>query len=227
LILTTIYPGYSLPGQIVGAPPWVDTERFDIEARAEGDPPRDAVLLMARRLLADRFNLKAHVEPRELDVYALVRANRDGSLGPGLRPAVDCQAPPADWRGAFAPPAEKAGARPPCGFVPTRENGTQKLSAGGTPLSSLIPLIQTTLDRPVVDRTGLDGAFAIEFALGADNRGFTSDTGLPTAAAGAVVTGARPQVFAAVREQLGLQLEARKEILEVLVIDHVEMPTAN
>lgn len=216
LILKAIYPEYALPGRIVGGPPWIDSERFDIEARAEGNPPRDSILLMARRLLADRFSLKVHVEPRQVDVYALVRARRDGRLGPGLREAVPCEASDGT-HGAFAPSVPKTGERPPCGFRFVAENGLRRLSAAGAPLSSLIPQIQMMVDRTVVDRTGITGTFAIEFEV--------ADTRL-SAAPDAFATGVGPSIFTAVT-QLGLRLESRKEMLDVLVIDRIEMPTPN
>jgi uncharacterized protein (TIGR03435 family) len=216
LILKAIYPEYALPGRIVGGPPWIDSERFDIDARAEGTASRDSILLMARRLLADRFGLKVHVEPRQVDVYALVRARRDGKLGQGLREAVDCEASDGT-HGAFAPAAPKAGERPPCGFRMIAENGLRRLSAAGAPLSSLIPQIQMMVDRTVLDRTGLTGTFAIEFEM-ADTRLSAAPDTSPTAAA--------PSIFTAV-SQLGLRLESRKEMLEVLVIDRLEMPTSN
>jgi uncharacterized protein (TIGR03435 family) len=220
LILRAIYPEFSLPGQIVGGPAWIESERFDIEARAEGDPPRDSILRMARGLLAERFNLKVHVEPRQVDVYALVRARRDGRLGPGLRAAVKCQAPDGS-HGVFAPAEPKSGEQPHCGLVSSVENGLQRLSAAGSPVSSLIPALQMILlDRPVLDRTDLDGTFAIELE-------FAPSTRLRAAAPDTVAPSTGPSIFTAVTEQLGLRLESRKETLDVLVIDHVDMPTPN
>ena len=92
MILREAYPGFSLPGQIVG-PDWITSERFDINARADGEAPHDVITAMLRQLLADRFVLRVHMERRELDVYALVDAREDGRPGRGLRkPAVDCDA---------------------------------------------------------------------------------------------------------------------------------------
>src|SRR4249920_1268401 len=69
--------------QIVGGPKWLATDRFDIEARAPEPPgpPNAQLLAMLRSLLADRFKLTTHSEKRELPVFALERARRDGSLG--------------------------------------------------------------------------------------------------------------------------------------------------
>ena len=86
--------------QLVGAPPWISSERFDIVAKAEGEigPPvsRDGpstMQLMIRSLLEERFKLKVHREPREVPIYSLVLARPDGRLGNGLKvSAVDCEA---------------------------------------------------------------------------------------------------------------------------------------
>src|SRR5688500_16303953 len=64
--------------QIVGGPDWVNTERFDITARANANPAPSEMLLMMRRLLADRFRLVVHNEARETSVYALILARSDG-----------------------------------------------------------------------------------------------------------------------------------------------------
>lgn len=84
-LMRVAYPDFRLPGQIVGGPGWTTSDRFDINARAEGNPAPDVMNAMLRQLLADRFSLKVHTESREVDVYALVLARADGRLGPGLR----------------------------------------------------------------------------------------------------------------------------------------------
>jgi uncharacterized protein (TIGR03435 family) len=220
LMLTNLYPEYRTGGRIVGGPSWIDEARFDIDARASGDPPPEDMMLMARRLLAERFNLQVHVEPRQVDAYVLVRAHRDGRLGPGLREAIDCQASDGS-HGSFAPTLPKAGELPYCGWQSGTENGISRMSAAGVPMSSLITLIQMRfLDRPVLDRTDLAGTFAIDLE-------FATTARLRAADAGTVAATPGPSMVVALTEQLGLRLESRKEALDVLVIDHVEMPTPN
>ena len=60
--------------QISGGPRWLESDRFDIEAKADGNPSREQMMAMLRTLLAERFQLKVHRETREGDVYALVVA---------------------------------------------------------------------------------------------------------------------------------------------------------
>jgi uncharacterized protein (TIGR03435 family) len=226
LILRAAYPGYALPGQIVGGPPWINSERFDINARAAGDPPRDVMADMLKRLLADRFKLKAHPESREVDVYALVLARSDGRLGPGLRkPAVDCeaieaarkQAAPAGSSPPMPPGPPKPGERPECGTLSTSMNGVLRLATGGTTLSGVATAIQATVGRPVLDRTGLAGRFDVDLEY--------AGTAAPSTTADQL--NAPASVFTALQEQLGLKLEPRKEMMDVLVIDFVERPTEN
>jgi uncharacterized protein (TIGR03435 family) len=87
---TLIMQAYRLSNyQLVGAPSWIDSERFDIVAKPpEGSRP-DQTPLMMRGLLADRFKLKVHAETRETQIYALVLARDDGKLGPKLSKSMD------------------------------------------------------------------------------------------------------------------------------------------
>jgi uncharacterized protein (TIGR03435 family) len=86
--------------QLVGGPDWIGSARFDIVAKAEGDPPPSPLFgppgpmqMMVRTLLVERFKLAVHNETRDLPIYALVMARADGRLGPQLRASqVDCAA---------------------------------------------------------------------------------------------------------------------------------------
>jgi len=79
---------------ILGAPSWVSRDRFDIAAKANGNPTQDEVSRMLRPLLAERFRLVLHPETRERPIYMLTLARRDGSLGPGLRQStLACSGP--------------------------------------------------------------------------------------------------------------------------------------
>lgn len=95
-------------------------------------------------------------------------------------------------------------------------NGVQRLATGGTQVSAVGTVVQLTLQRPVIDRTGLTGRWDIDLEFAGTGPLTTADT--PDAPA---------SVFTAVQEQLGLKLEPRKEKMDVLVIDHVQMPTPN
>lgn len=216
-------PNTALPlldSQVIGGPDWLDTDKFDVVATTpaptQPTPPPQA-RQMALRMLLERFKLKAHWETRELPVYALSRERADGALGPGLKPipASECEAaraagpaPMPQTPGAPMPP-------PPCGAI---QFGPGQLTARGSPMElfvqtlTSVPVV-TGIDRPVIDRTGIQGnfAFALKFA--------------PAGAANADPE--RPELVTALREQLGLKLEATRAPVEVLVIDSVEKPTPN
>jgi uncharacterized protein (TIGR03435 family) len=221
---------YSLqPQQLVGGPAWIDSDRFDITAQAEGSisptppggPPGPAQLMM-QRLLAERFGLVVRTESRELPVYALTVARPDGRLGARIRPADrDCLALMTQAPGGVPVQAPRLpDGRPACGVT---RDGTGKVMAGGTTMSMLaISMLTGPAGRIVVDRTGLTGAydfdleFAIEPAPGA----------APAPDAATAVTD-RPGLFTALEEQLGLRLQPTRTPIDVTVIDRVTPPTEN
>jgi uncharacterized protein (TIGR03435 family) len=203
--------------QTVGGPEWLDTDRFDIQARG----PQGAVESEAPRrlqsLLADRFALKVHRETRDGPMYALVLARANGSLGPRLRQS---QGPPASGR--------LAGAGGQC--TPPGPPGPINLRLCGVTMAQFVDTwLPMFTGRRVVDRTGLTGGF--DLALYFDNRPFPGvgpGGGLPISPQAAEP--AAPDavsIFTALGEQLGLKLEAQTGPVEVLVIDHLERPTPN
>jgi uncharacterized protein (TIGR03435 family) len=220
------------PQQLIGAPDWISSERFDIVAKADGDlgPPfsRDApsrLQLMIRALLAERFKLKVHREPRQVDVYALVTARTDGKLGPEMKPStIDCEALAANRRGGGPPPEPtKPGERPQCGarVLPG------ELLVGGQPLLELVTLLSGTVGRSVIDRTGLKGPFDILLRWTPDIvRQQAGATPTSTVRINGVEFDPNgPSIFTALQEQLGLKLESERGTVEALVIDHIERPT--
>jgi uncharacterized protein (TIGR03435 family) len=196
--------------QVAGGPEWFNTEKFDVTATAPGGAAPARMRLMLQRALAERFELAAHWETRELPVYVLTMARPDGRLGPGLTPTPDSECAKAD---PGMPPAP--GTPPPCGAI---QFGPGQLIARGAPVEwlartlSTLPVV-TGLDRMVIDRTGLKG-----------NYGFALKFSGPQAAN---PDPDRPQLITALQEQLGMRLEPRREPVEVLVIDSAERPAAN
>jgi uncharacterized protein (TIGR03435 family) len=218
------------PQQLAGGPSWLDTDRFDITAQAEGNisptppggPPGPAQLMM-QRLLAERFGLVVHTESRELPVYALTVARRDGQLGPNIKPAGrDCLALMTQAPGGVPVQAPRLpDGRPGCGVL--RNNATGKVLAGGTTMAMLASQMLTgPAGRIVVDQTGLTGAydFDLEFAMDAA-------PGAPPAPDATTTVSERPSLFTALEEQLGLKLQATRLPIPVTVIDRVTPPTEN
>jgi uncharacterized protein (TIGR03435 family) len=214
---TLIVNAYSLkPFQVVGGPPWLESERYDIVAKPPTNTAPNVIPLMFRTLLADRFKLRSHMETRQQPIYELVLAREDGRLGPGLAKSdVDCvsiDAARAAARPQPAPPLSRNG-RPACRTRMAISDTSGTLDVGGRPLSAMLNTFGTVANRPVVDRTGLTGPFDIELHW--------SDT---TLSANSASTADAPSFFVALQEQLGLKLRPARGPVEVLVIDAVERP---
>jgi uncharacterized protein (TIGR03435 family) len=206
--------------EISGAPNWLDSETYDVDAKVSGsDLARLATLdekqrmRMLQPLLAERFQLKVHREPKKIPVYALVIAKN----GPKLH-----QAKPGDTyadgiKGLDGKPGGRAG---------MMMWGRRRLVAQGIPIASLLPPLTQQLERTVLDKTGLKGTYDITLLWTPedDQAPMTTDAEGSRAPA-ADSSGA--SIFTAIQEQLGLKLESQKCQVEGLVIDHVERPSEN
>jgi len=212
--------------QVIGGPKWLDTDRFDVQATAPTLPnsPRGTfsapLLKMLRNLLEERFSLRAHVETREFPLFALVKARRDGRLGPGLRHRQQpCTPAMADAAGG--PIALGTSTRQTCGG----RTGPGVLMGTGLTMSNLASGLSQFvggIDRIVVDRTEVTGTFDVDLRWRLDSSlAAGSQTGEASPDSQA------PSLFTALEEQLGLKLERTNGPADVLVIDHVEPLTAN
>jgi uncharacterized protein (TIGR03435 family) len=222
-IVRSVYPGHSFPGQIVGGPTWVRSDRWEIIAKTDPGRSNDEIREMARALLAERFQLSLHIETRELPAYLLVRARDDGALGPGLSvPDIDCDAYRTAQRRGEPLPSAPVGGRLPCvaTIMGSRSSPTgrgSRLTAGGTTINGITTLIAEQIGRPVVDATGLDQLFDIELEFSARP--------LSASPSAASVDDDGPSIFEAIQNQLGLKLESGRASVDVLVIDRVEPPS--
>ena len=187
--------------QLAGVPDWVSSENYDISAvpDGEGEPSIKQWRSMVKKLLADRFQLKCHYEKRELTVYALTVAK----TGPKMNRS---QGDPGMVAGLGFGPAGSFGA--------TNATMADFSEAMG----------QAVLDRPVVDQTGLTGRFDFRLTWTADETQFGAVGGYKPAAEN---PDAPPDLFTAIQQELGLKLESTKAAVDVLVIDHIEKPSAN
>ena len=190
--------------QIIGAPDWIERDRYDINATPdrEGTPSADQVRLMIRKLLADRFQLKFHHDKRELSAFVLT-VGKDGSK---LKPAQ----PNGNLHGIGMQPAESGA----------------MMFANNAPISAFTSFLQSlVLDRPVVDQTGLTGRYDLTVTFTPDDSLFNGHPpAFPKLAEGVE---AAPSFFDAIQQQLGLKLTVKKTQVDVLAIDHVEKPSAN
>jgi uncharacterized protein (TIGR03435 family) len=223
LLLSTLYPQYFFLNHDFGGPEWVLRTNFDINAVASGNPSREALNEMAREMLRDRFRLQFHVEHRPVDIYAMVIASRNGTLGRGMRPAAfDCTAYFAALQRGEAPPAipsRPAGGTPACGIATDEDSGTFHLQGGGMTMAQLAAFMESFVmpdRRAIVDRTALDGRYDLDMRFTIYNGPQTDIT--PTGV---------PLLKEAMEDALGLRLEPRKESRPGLVIDHIERPSEN
>jgi bla regulator protein blaR1 len=227
--------------QVVGGPGWIDSDRFDVVAKvpftdgarfASEQAPSQSSLMM-RTLLSERFKLIVHKETREMPIYALVLARSDGRLGPNLRQtSVDCAALAAAHGRGGNTPSPAAPRRD--GIVCGASVGPGVILAGGQSMARLATLFSNltttgmSLNRIVVDRTGLNGNFDAELRFTPD-RIPNFGPGDPVSALPGVqpIDPNGPSLFTAVQEQLGLKLEPQKGPVDVLVIDRAQQPTAD
>ncbi len=210
--------------ELIGGPEWVRQDLYTVQTTANGAPDAAQLAAMLRHMLADRFKLVAHIERRDLPVYALTVARTDGRLGPNLVPHTPPCEPPASVPVSALPPAVArsvpAGATSvPCGSALRIGGGDMTGVALNLPRIAQI-IEQFWLNAPVRDQTGLSGRFdvTVENMINQwGNRAPTVD-GAPSDAA---------SLPAALREQLGLRIEQGREASDVVVVDHLERPTEN
>jgi uncharacterized protein (TIGR03435 family) len=207
------------PYQVVGAPDWARSARFEVAAVAPDGRSSAELMPMVRKLLADRFQLTAHVETRDVTVYALVVGGPDGRPAATLVPTShDCAAILAERRRQTLaggrvilawPPYE----RPVCAarLEPRIADGIHMMeyAAGGQPISALVEMLAIWSNRHVIDRTGLVGRFDFDLRFSRqDIEPPQTDVPLEDAV-----------------QTLGLRLDTEETALPVLVIDRLELPT--
>lgn len=223
-LLMLIQNAYQLQAyQVIGGPEWVNTDGYDIEAKPDHDTDRPEMLRMLQTLLADRFKLAIHRETRELPVYGLAAAKGGLRMPPPKDP--NCGA--IESSGAPQPPAGEA----PCGRVMIDMSmGGIRMLGRTVEMSRLVEILAAALGRPVLDRTGFSGKLDVSLKFTRDEM----TEGLPGSGGSrdpsdTIAPGnpGMPNIAAALEEQLGLKLEKTKGPVEVVVIDHVERPTAN
>jgi uncharacterized protein (TIGR03435 family) len=142
---------------------------------------------LLQSLLADRFHLQIHRDMKEMPVYALV----PGKNGPKLKPSL---------------PDAKASAS-------ARSGPVNAIMFSKASMAQFASTLSGFADRPVLDKTGLTGAYDLKLQWSDDSQA-AQDSGAPS-------------LFTAVQEQLGLKLEAQRSPVEVLIIDQAERPTEN
>lgn len=205
--------------QIVGAPSWIDSERYDIVAKADGAvPEKHAGGLMLRALLEERFSLKLHRETKESPVLNLTQTS-GGKLTTSN--TADC----ADVA-AQTSPADSSTL--PCHEVVLLISPTAvRLRGKQASTGQLVVTLANILGRPVIDKTTFAGQFDLDVEVSRDGLdGIMDMLGVrsPTAPAPDNMS---PSLLTVLPQELGLKLTAGKGPVEVLVIEHVQRPSEN
>jgi uncharacterized protein (TIGR03435 family) len=221
---------------VFGGPKWLDTDGYYITAKM--DPavadklkkltPDQRKLIqkqMLQALLADRFKLSIHHEPKELPVYALTIAKS----GPKLH-----EAKPGDtYADATFPYADKFEGGAKAGEMFLVGGGgsagnTMTIYGFGVSMPALAKELAVMAGQTVQDKTGLTGSydFALKYwrtPMRPASEGAPDDQ----SASAAPDPAGGPSLFTAIRQQLGLKLELGKGPVDIVVIDHVERPSGN
>ncbi len=222
--------------QVSGGPGWVNSERYDIDAKEpdsiaqeleklpdeQREPLADSML---QSLLADRFQLKLTHGTKDMPAYALVVAKNGAKLQAAKPEGTQAQA------------QSGPGGHP---HGPMLRMGRGELTGQGIALSFLANMLSQQLGRTVLDKTGLKGNY--DFTLkwtpeqgqgmmmggpGGGPGGGPPHGGGPPPDGAPPPDASGPSIFTALQEQLGLKLEPTKAPAEVLTIDHVERPSEN
>ncbi len=187
--------------QITGGPAWLETDKFDVVAEADGNDrlSQPEAREMVQQLLADRFHLASHQGLKELSVYEIVSANE------GLK--LTKSAGDANGFGTF-------------GFPMLGE-----MKVFNSTIAEVANFLQRyVLDRPVLDKSGIEGRYEFTLDWTADETQFIGRASQMQPPRRTVEP---PDLFTAIHQQLGLRLLPKKEQAPVLVIDRVEKPTEN
>jgi uncharacterized protein (TIGR03435 family) len=205
---------FNLAAYELSAPEWMDSVRFDMSARIPEGTTREQFRQMMQNFLAERFKLTFHREKKDVPGYSLVVAKN----GPKFKESVPSP-PPEDAdrpaaksgplkRGDDGYPILPAGRRSTMAIM----NGYASQRFGEATMEHLAMNLGFQLHAPVVDATGLKAKYDLTLNWVTDR--MPDDAG--------------PNLFRAVQEQLGLKLESKKTLIDVLVVDHFEKtPTEN
>ena len=217
-LINTGQGGPSDETKVRGGPAWVHSQRdkFAVEATAAGASDRSVLLgAMLRTLLEDRFRLKIHRDTEEAPMYALTVTKGGFKLKP-MR-AGDCQ--------PFVPGAtfDSNAAKPPCGSMTSGPNGPNAVwTFTGFEVSAVAGRLSGTLDRHVIDQTGIAGDFIIRLEFHPDEN--TPGVVWPAERDADETVPRAASIFTALEQQLGLKIEKTRAPRGFLVIDHVERP---
>jgi uncharacterized protein (TIGR03435 family) len=186
--------------QVAGGPTWMDAARFDLagEMGGTGAPNDHEWKLAVQKLLVERFQLKIHHEQQEMPAFALTIERGGPKLTPGDGKVNEHQS---------------------MGFSGAVGESMHGYGRNASIADFIGELQRIVLDRPIVDQTGLAGVYDIQFEFTREDPNALGMAQLPDNAA--------PNLLTALEQQLGLKLHGEKAGVDVMVVDHAELPSAN
>jgi uncharacterized protein (TIGR03435 family) len=226
--------------QLVGGPSWATSRKFDINAKAaNSEATMKEMSAMLKTLLADRFQLKAHMETRDVPVGVLVIARGDGKLGPKMKVST-ANCPSAEEQSKKVQEALSKGGpaalqslagemfQGECSIAPVTSGGNIAAGMGmrmtGQPMSTLVGMLSQFTGKTIQDKTGLTGRYDFELTFDPEVLlRLVSQLGI-NIPAGSLPPSTAPSLLTSLNEQLGLKLENEKAPGQVLVIDSAELP---
>jgi uncharacterized protein (TIGR03435 family) len=188
------------PKTISGGPAWMESQKFNIEAKTPGDvqPTRLEQMKMLRALLVERFGLKFHREEKEFAIYELTVAKG----GSKLKAAANPDAPPY--------------------LVGMVTEGKIEVPAKNVTMDDFVAMLQrATLDRPTVNKTGLTGKYDFTLDWAPDESQYGGEVGK------APEDAPESPLFTAMQEQLGLKLTPTHGMVSAMVVDSAVKPEAS
>lgn len=218
-----IMTAYDMKNYQVTAPDWTgDGQRFNIAAKIPEGASKEDLRPMLRNLLAVRFQMKAHLEKKEMQAFALVVAKG------GVRMKLSEEMPPGP-NGVASPPAPGPPKFDKDGFpivsgngmILETQNGRSRLAAKQATIAQICNFLGIQYARPVIDQTGLTGKYDYHLE-------FAPENAPPNAESVASSGDPAPTLLMAIQDQLGLKLEAKKLPVDIVIVDHIEKtPTEN
>jgi uncharacterized protein (TIGR03435 family) len=220
---TLVTRAFGVQAFLISGPSWLDSERYSITAKVPAGTTVEQARAMWQNLLATRFRMQAHKETRDVPIYEL----SVGKSAPKIKDAAP-ELPAEEGAPAAAPGPSGQLQRGPDGFpiAPTPRghfgaqiffdnNGRTKLLVRNETMEHFAMMLVPLVQRTVVDKTALKGAYDFILIFAKDGPTVDAENDLPS-------------LSAAVQEQLGLRLEAKKGPADVVVVDRIERtPTEN
>ena len=203
--------------QIDAGPAWMNTENYDIVAKASENIRLDEARAFLQTLLADRFNLVIHRETKEVPVYELQVAKSGLKLGPSQQNncvVFDPQNPPK--------PAEPLPHY--CGNIGRRPSSIEAYSV---PMEKFVATLAGVLERQVIDKTGITGNVDVNLEFAPSEARVSGPPGVEPAKEAGAAADQRPSIFVAIQEQLGLRLQSAKASGDALVVERLDRPSEN